>query len=167
MIPKILKEQTAAILEAADLLGMPIMTVSTPGTCSAKLTEVTSVVLKATLSVEPHVKNISATSLIRPHQPDCDAYLRSRALLKCCRLAREDGCELKPGMSNTMSGVEGYSRDNKDRMDSDTATLSNDREIQKIFSSKACISPSDVVDSLQEAIRNVHSKFWFDCSTQT
>lgn len=151
-----------------------MMAVVTPGTCSSKLTEATCAMLKATpaaSSAEPlHVQNISETSTILPRHSDCDAYLRSRALLKCSPIAHADAdeWELNPGTSITNSRVEGYSREyNVDCIYSETSKLNHNFGIQKDWPSKPCISAVDVIDTLQESIQDVHCEAWFNCSTLT
>jgi hypothetical protein len=161
------RDQIRAVIEAADLLGMPVMTVVTPATSSAKITEATCVVLKATLPAELSIQGTSAAPLVRPYESDCDAYLRSRALLKSCRIAHADERELKPGMAKTNRIVEGYSWENStDRMDSDSAEFKIASEEDTCFKLKACISPADIIDALQEAIQDVHCEGWFDFSYQ-
>jgi hypothetical protein len=161
------RDQIRAINEAADLLGMPVRTVVTPATSSAKITEATCVILKATLPAEPSIQGTSAAPLVRPYESDCDEYLRSRALLKSCRIAHANERELKSGMAKTNRIVEGYSRENStDRMDSDSAEFRFESEEDTCFKPKTCISPANVIDALQEAIQDVHCEGWFDFSTQ-
>lgn len=150
-----------------------MMTVVTPATstCSSNLTEATCAILKATPTLAPassadslHTQKISATSTVLPRHSDCDAYLRSRALLKCCPIAHADAdeWELIPGTSITSSGVEGYSREqNVDWIYSDTSNLNHN------WTSKPCFSAVDVINALQESIQDVHCEAWFDCSTLT
>jgi hypothetical protein len=161
------RDQIRAVIEAADLLGIPVMTVVTPATSSAKITEATCVMLKATLPAEPSTQGTSTSPLVRPYESDCDAYLRSRALLKSCRIAHADEKELMSGMAKTNRTVEGYSWDNStDRMDSDSAEFKFDSEEDICFKLKTCMSPADVIDALQEAIQDVHCEGWFDFSTE-
>lgn len=146
---------------------MPVMTVVTPATSSAKITEATCVILKATLPAEPSIRGTSAAPLVRPYESDSDAYLRSRALLKSCRIAHADERELKSGMAKTNRIVEGSSWENStDRMDSDSAEFKFESEGDTFFKSKTCMSPADVIDALQEAIQDVHCEGWYDFSTQ-
>ena len=143
------------------------MTVVTPATSSAKITEATCVILKATLPAEPSIRGTSAAPLVRPYESDSDAYLRSRALLKSCRIAHADERELKSGMAKTNRIVEGSSWENStDRMDSDSAEFKFESEGDTFFKSKTCMSPADVIDALQEAIQDVHCEGWYDFSTQ-
>ena len=153
------RDQIRAVVEAADLLGIPVMTVVTPATSSVKITEATCVMLKATLPAEPSIQGISALPLVRPYESDYDAYLRSRALLKCCRIAHVDERELKSGMAKKWDN-------STDRMDSDSAELKIDSEEDACFKSKTCISSAYVIDALQEAIQDVHCESWFDFSAQ-
>ena len=164
--------QIKAVLEAAKLLGIPMMAVVTPGICSSKLTEATCAMLKATpaaSSAEPlHIQNISVTPTVLPRHSDCDAYLRSRALLKYSPTAHADAdeWELNLGTSITNSGVEGYSREtNVDCIYSDNSKLNHDYGMEKDWPSKPCISAVDVVNALQESIQDVHCEAWFNCST--
>ena len=150
-----------------------MMIVVTPATCSSKLTEATCAILKAAPTPAPapassadplHIQNISATSTVLPRHSDCDAFLRSRALLKCCPIAHADAdeWELNPAISITSSGVEGCSRENNvDSIYSGTSNLNHK------WTSKPCISAVDVINALQESIQDVHCEAWFDCSTLT
>ena len=157
------RDQIRAVIEAADLLGMPVRIV----TSSAKITEATYVTLKATLPSEPSIQGTYAAPPVRPYESDCDAYLRSRALLKSCRIEQANERELKSGMAKTNRIVEGYSWENStDRMDSDSAEFKFESEEDTSFKSKTCMSPADVIDALQEAIQDVHCDGWYDFSTQ-
>ena len=149
-----------------------MMAVVTPGTCSSKLTEATCAMLKATFiasSVEPlRIQNISETSTVLPRHSDCDAYLRSRALLKCSPIAHADAgeWELNPGTSITNSGVGGHSRENNvDCIYSETSISNYNYGMEKDWTPKPCISAVDVINALQESIQDVHCEAWFNCST--